>query len=461
MVLTTVSDGRRPGKAHRLFPSLLEGLPVLAIDNYYDFFHPFINRSNLLEPLAIALMNSPTRFLLYGGSPKMVITQSEPVLQDYLREVLGIEDEVIVFPSGVNGTKKTMAGKIMDNPSVMMDIARFAGSGKKILLISWGITPDLYELVQMIEELGIEVLLPEAPAKKDLSIQQYVDTKVGFRAIASSLFGQEKVIPQGFICRNQREVMNAVEWFASRSHSYVIKGNIGVLGKSVMIGEPGIFDMSQFEIIAACNGDDLYVVEEFIQSPQAISPSVEYYVPPIGQGAPKMSCIGVQLLLNGINFIGWSMTKDHRREEWYQPLIERGDRLASYLQSLGYVGHFDIDAIVDAEGNPWLTEVNARRTGGTHDHELCLRLFGPDYLDRVATISNGRFQVGNLDFPELYELSSDILYSNGSESGIIFLEANSLASDGIVSVLSVGGTQDEALAHLSQLKDRLHLSPNA
>ena len=113
---------RRPSKAHRLFSSLLEGLPVLAIDNYYDFNYPFINRSNLLEPLAITLRNSPTRFLLYGGSPKMVITQSEPVLQDYLREVLGIEDEVIVFPSGVNGTKKTMAGKIMDNPSVIMDM---------------------------------------------------------------------------------------------------------------------------------------------------------------------------------------------------------------------------------------------------------------------------------------------------------------------------------------------------
>ena len=452
---------RRQSKAHRLFPSLLEGLPVLAIDNYYDFNHPFINRSNLLEPLAIYLRNSPTRFLLYGGSPKMVITQSEPVLQDYLREGFGIEDKVIVLPSVSNGSKKTIAGKIVDNPSVMMEIARFAGSGKKIVLISWGITPDLYELVQMMDELGVEILLTEAPAQNDLSIQQYVDSKVGFRAIASSVFGQEKAIPQGFICRNQREVINAIKWFTSRSHSYVIKGNIGVLGKSVMIGEAGIFDMSQFEVIAACNGDDLYVVEKFIQSPKAISPSIEYYVPPIGQGDPKMSCIGVQLLLNGINFIGWSMTKDHRQEEWYQPLIERGDRFARYLQSLGYVGHFDIDAIVDAEGNPWLTEVNARRTGGTHDHELCLRLFGPNYLDRVATISNGRFQVGDLDFPELYELSSDVLYSNGSDSGIIFLEANSLASDGVVSVLSVGGTQDEALAHLSQLKDRLHLSPNA
>ena len=450
----------RQSKAHRLFPSLLESLPVLAIDNYYDFNQPFISRSNLLESLGIYLRNSPTRFLLYGGSPKMVITQSKLVLQDYLREGFGIEDNVIVLPSVSNRSKKTIVQKILDNPSVMMEIARFAGSKKKIVLISWGITPDLYELVRMMDELGVEVLLTEAPAKKDLSIQQYIDTKVGFRAIASSVFGQEKTLPQGFICRNQQEVRNAVEWFTSRSHSYVIKGNIGILGKSVMIGEPGVFDQAQFEIIAAYNDDDLYVVEKFIPSPKALSPSIEYYVPPLGQSKPKMSCIGVQLLLNGINFIGWSMTKEHRQEEWYQLLIERGERLANHLQSLGYVGHFDIDAIVDAKGNPWLTEVNARRTGGTHEHELCLRLFGANYLDRVATISNGRFQVGAFDLTDLYKLSRDVLYSHGSDRGIIFLEANSLASDGIVSVLALGRTQNEAIAYLSQLKNKLP-SPNA
>ena len=103
----------RPSKAHRLFPSLLEGLPVLAIDNYYDFNQPFISRSNLLESLGIYLRNSPTRF----------------------------------------------------------------------------------------------------------------PTKVGFRAIASSVFDQEKTLPQGFICRNQQKVRNAVEWFTSRSYSYVINGS--------------------------------------------------------------------------------------------------------------------------------------------------------------------------------------------------------------------------------------------
>ncbi len=60
---------------------------------------------------------------------------------------------------------------------------------------------------------------------------------------------------------------------------------------------------------------------------------------------------------------------------------DSGMIFARRLQQMGYVGHFDLDTVVDDAGRVYLLEINPRRTGGTHVHEFAEHVFGADYLD--------------------------------------------------------------------------------
>ena len=63
---------------------------------------------------------------------------------------------------------------------------------------------------------------------------------------------------------------------------------------------------------------------------------------------------------------------------------------------MGYVGHFDLDTVVNDEGRVYLLEINPRRTGGTHVHEFADHVFGADYLDKVALLSNDTLSSGSI-----------------------------------------------------------------
>jgi hypothetical protein len=102
---------------------------------------------------------------------------------------------------------------------------------------------------------------------------------------------------------------------------------------------------------------------------------------------------------------------------WYPSLVDDGLLIARRLQALGYAGHFDLDAIIDANGQPYLLEVNARRTGGTHAHEFALRQFGPDYLRQVTVLAHNRVASGAItDWPALQAALSDLLYRAAERS---------------------------------------------
>ncbi len=69
---------------------------------------------------------------------------------------------------------------------------------------------------------------------------------------------------------------------------------------------------------------------------------------------------------------------------------------AHRLQAMGYVGHFDLDTVVNDDGRVYLLEINPRRTGGTHVHEFAEHVFGADYLDKVTLLSNDTLSSGGI-----------------------------------------------------------------
>jgi 5-formaminoimidazole-4-carboxamide-1-beta-D-ribofuranosyl 5'-monophosphate synthetase len=68
---------------------------------------------------------------------------------------------------------------------------------------------------------------------------------------------------------------------------------------------------------------------------------------------------------------------------------------------LGYCGYFDLDAIVDPTGQVYVVEMNPRRTGGTHVHEMAEFLVGKAYRHQVALLSGALTLRRPCTWPEL------------------------------------------------------------
>ncbi|MEB3214274.1 MAG: ATP-grasp domain-containing protein [Leptolyngbyaceae bacterium] len=444
-----------------MWASLKPNIPILCIDNFYDYNLDFLNRCETLVETRDFFKNSCSRFMWYGGWPKLVISRQGTVLRDYFRNYFGFSEELITIPANVSGS--TVEG-IIQSQTVIEKIIEFIGSQKKLQVISWGGTWEIWELADFLEtQFSVLVHLPETAIKENLWIQRYLDTKLGFRTVASSIFNRdEDVIPEGYICLNIDEMYSAVDWFRNQEKGCIIKPNKGLLGKGIIAVDNKSSDEAEnlkviFDNFRNLFSEEPIIVEERILSPSKSSPSIEYYIPPINEGNPKSTYLVKQYLHDDFCFLGNVISKELEQEPWYALLMKNAYRLAERVQQLGYVGYMDIDCIVDEHQNPYFVEVNPRRTGGTHYHEMALRLFGEDYLEKISLISNSHLHsYAFRTFEELFHGSSDLLYNPGDiERGIIISEANLLASHGIVSVASIGRDIKEAAHYLSLFQERI------
>jgi hypothetical protein len=201
---------------------------------------------------------------------------------------------------------------------------------------------------------------------------------------------------------------------------------------------------------------DLILVEEYIASPQRLFPSVELFVPTLDFGSPQMTYVCNQIFHESGTFAGLLVSREFESERWYVPLVESGLQIAQRLQKSGYVGHFDVDAIVDSEGQLFLLEINARRTGGTHVHELACSLFGPHYLDDVVLLSNSAIDTQRVtQFDQLIVALNDFLYPmHQKPEGMMITHSSALAEHKFGGIFIASSTQrvlelqQQILAHV-------------
>jgi hypothetical protein len=222
-----------------------------------------------------------------------------------------------------------------------------------------------------------------------------------------------------------------VDWFLERGLSCVVKADSGESGIGHAIFTP---DPARKEpVIQALQAnpflrDDLILVEQLIPSEKQLSPSLEFFVPPSGAGSPEVTYLSAQCFSNFGRFAGVMISRSLEQADWYPQLHRSGMRLAAALQDMGYVGHFDLDAVVDDHGRLYLLEINARRTGGTYVHEFACHTFGPDYLQRVALLSQNALPCAGIHQLEgLLERLSGLLFPDyGPGSGVVITVTSTL-----------------------------------
>lgn len=401
-------------------------IPIVAIHNNLEPFFKFLKRAN--DPKILERRKYwGDRGLFWLGDPKLLVVSATSPGAKIVSQHWGYPNTEILAPD--NPTFQ-LSFDILKDPRLTARIVDYAGPTRTICLVPYATTAEFLQLAETLRtRYGLTVILPESPKPEHIWLRDYVDTKAGFRDIVSQCIPAPDLFPPGFICENIAHAAESVEWFLNRDETCVAKANSGESGFGHTTFSPA--DPKQEPILETLRRnpflkDGIIIVEKYI--PSHISPSLEFFVPSIKDGKPRVTYVSQQLFSEFGNFAGVLISRLQEQEDWYPLLYERGMKVAETLQEQGYIGHFDLDTIIDDSGHPYLLEINARRTGGTYVHEFASFTFGPDYLQRIVLLSQNAIPSNGITRVEtLLDSLSDLLYPTyGPESGIVITVTSTL-----------------------------------
>ncbi len=399
-------------------PSREKDAPLVAIYNNLETFLKFLQRTKDPDIFQKRRFRGD-RGLFWLGDPKLLfVTAASPASAEQVCRRWGYPGTVILAP---DEPTPQLCLDILRERRLFDRILEHAGPARAIRLVPYATTPEVYRLADGLREAGLMVHLPESPAPENHWLRDFADTKSGFRAIASQCLSSTDIFPQGFVCRDIAHAAGAVGWFQNHGHACVVKADGGESGIGHLFFSP---DQEEKESVLKALQDnpflqnDLIIVEEYIPSRVHLSPSLEFTVPPAGLGAPQITYASKQLFSEFGRFAGVLISRTLQEAAWYPLLVERGMKIANHLQDMGYIGPFDLDAVVDEKDHPYLLELNTRRTGGTYVHEFARFTFGPDYPQKVAVLSrNAVFSHGITNLDELLDRLSDLLFPDYTSAG--------------------------------------------
>ena len=408
--------------------SIRNVIPTVVISNFAEAHVDFLGR--LADPVEREdLINSEAyhadRTLLWAGDPKLVFVTYPIAHAEWLTQALGFPGTQHLCPQQPT---YYLCKDILREAPLLQALVDYAGPQGTLQIIPYATTPELFELVEALRQRhGLTVLLPECPLPENLWVRDYVDSKSGFRLLASTwLPDAERMLPFGIICTTREQAAQAARWFCARGDSCVLKADTGESGIGFEVLAP-CDALNIEETVAAIHKNTFFnnepiLVEQYIHAERQLSPSPEVFVPPLGQGGPYIMYPTQQLFMKFGDFCGILVSKDQFSQPWYHDLERCSLAIGRGMQQMGYIGHFDLDCVVDDDENRLhLLEVNARRTGGTHVYDFAMHCIGPDYLDKVALISHEANDSGRIrQADELLKVLADYLYPiNGEQRGVV------------------------------------------
>ena len=442
-------------------------IPTVVVSNFAEAHIDFLGRCAdpaEREELILNEAYHADRTLLWAGDPKLVIVSYQIAHADLITSRLNFPRTTHVYP---NIPTHYLSRDMLREPHLLNEIVAYAGKKRIVQLIPYATTPEFLRLVDVLRaDHHLDVLTPESPEKKDFWLRNYVDTKTGYRILASTWLAEaDDLLPFGVSCLNLEHAIQVAEAFSSRGESCVLKADTGESGIGTFVIHPHAGDLDE-EIKLGLQNDpyfnsELIVVERYIPARDQLSPSLEIRVPALGKGKPEVTYVSGQLFLKFGDFCGIQVDKSLYEAPWYPRLESSGLLLADRLQALGYVGHFDMDCIVRDDGHLYLLEINARRTGGTHVHDFAKHFYGDDYIEKASFISYEAMNSGTITDPEelISVLQNYLLPINGDDRfGLIITITRALHHHrfGCIAVAHTAQQafqlQQDVLAHIQKVR---------
>ncbi|CAH2935627.1 MAG: hypothetical protein CPSOU_6697 [uncultured Paraburkholderia sp.] len=369
--------------------------PAICYVNALESLRKLVSRlgdTNRSEWLISSARAQQDQAVFWLPRNKLLVAEYPIEGMSLIRELTGLNGEVAVVSRYNNSS---FAEAVIRDSSVIEHIRRYIGNAKSIEMFAHTNTESFFRFADHLASvLSIDVLFPEA--SRGLDLRDQIDRKSGLRELFREICGVDGVcrIPQGVEVEDVEEAALSVLNLTNQGRQAIVKADIG----EASIGLE-IFDChTSFEVIvekisaSPYYGSDPIVVEELITGDNIRFPSIELHVP--GNGStPELLHICDMLFEGRTNLKGNVTSKDLYKSKWSLPFVDAALKIASDIQSKGYIGHFGIDAVTDRHNNIYLLDLNSRRTGSSHVHDFGVSFWGRNYIDKIC--------IGNYDFSGL------------------------------------------------------------
>ncbi|MEM8642990.1 MAG: hypothetical protein AAGG51_29860 [Cyanobacteria bacterium P01_G01_bin.54] len=456
-------------------PTSPHPIPTIIISNDSEGTIAYLKKAgNQQEKLILYRQLHSDRACFWAQDHKLVITTRPVPHLAYLHQTLGYKQVQNISPQQPS---LFLSLDILHEPQLIQGIVDFAGPNRTLTLIPYANTHEFLQLVASLRsQYGLTILLPESPAPDRLWLRDYISTKSGFRTLVSQWLRSPSLppCPPGMIAQRLETAAEMVYWFMQNHQACIVKIDDGAGGQGQVRFEPHQPPNSNFSpatILETLEKNPFFqgelqdiapiVVEQWIQTEPIVSPTIEFYVPPLGQGEPQISYVGNQLFMDLGQYAGIIIAQELSAEPWYAALTQAGLCIAQQLQKGGYVGHFDLDAVVDEGNNLFLLESNPRRTATTSVHEFAQFHFGPNYLERLVLFADDEMDSGPINnFAQLQAAIGDLLYSPQANpdrppSGVVVTIASTLETLHRFGCVMIAASTQDVFALHQQLQERL------
>jgi Pre ATP-grasp domain/ATP-grasp domain len=290
-----------------------------------------------------------------------------------VHEALGLAEPPVVCPAYRTGL--LVKDLLRDGDALAALRQALAGAGR-VRLLSWGATPELYQLAAAVRGWRLEVEL-DGVAEDDYWASLYLDSKMSCLDLARDL--PEVRVPRGITATNETELRGALENMLARHQRVIVRGMHGVGGDGSAVVRAGARALSG--LWTAMHRDPLLrgfplSVQEFLDhAPGVGCPAVDLYV----DGSGVAEIVVSAMTVDGHRFRSVNVGSGSVPPAEAERIVRVGRRIGTAAHALGFRGWMCVDYVVSIGGELYVTEINARRSGAMHAISLLAR-WGRDDL---------------------------------------------------------------------------------
>ncbi|MFE0427476.1 hypothetical protein [Streptomyces sp. NPDC058953] len=244
-----------------------------------------------------------------------------------------------------------------------------------VRFVSWGSSPELYSLAAALRSHGHEVVLDVAEPRDAWSCE-YLESKLSCTDLAAHIPGFR--VPRGISVASWDQLRGAVEAIVGSGGRAVVKSMYGVGGygsavaRSDGAGTDGFWQTLRREPFF---GTFPLTVQDYVEH-AADCPAVDVLVGdddgPGGKPRFEYSMLGV----DGLRYRSLTLGPGILDPALEERLTDLSTRVHGFARSIGYRGWFSLDCLLGTDGELYVTEINARRTGAMHAIALTERWAG-------------------------------------------------------------------------------------
>lgn len=429
-----------------------------AVEDEWSYIATVADERKRLELIADCEDAADAYFLAAATNNDFIYISPKPFSElfiNYVRSIFKYRNGEVLVPKL---RTHLVCNDFTQDAACFLALVTKARDYRRVMLISYVASEQFYNLKMKLEEVGLEVVTPEAPVTDCAWTVNFFGSKSGIRQLAQKSAGVEPdfIMPEGLICVGKVDAARIAASRYLKQKGVVIKTNKGSGGNGVLIfreGElPNDYNEGYKQILKVFGSDRYWdeapiIIEDLIRAnPMGTGnlPNVEFKIHKNGRIEEVFVC-DCQVTEKG-SYYGLDINEDIINDRIQTRIEDTGYYIAECFAAAGYRGQFDVDMIYARSGKVYVLEANTRNTGGTDVYKVVKKLVGKDFMNDAYTISRSRhgfFPAKTYTFPDLLKLMTSLLYSPRTRSGLILNSENSI-QDGKLIYTIIGQSKRQA-----------------